>query len=189
MRLQEFYWEITRVLLRDYKKDYKGISYKTCDRKKHVCLGVPNKFYSHKRVLRFRSDHKVVWLVNSLLTVLLTSLLSSTEFTLLNTEWCAKFIVSLYSVQRYMYPLILDVALICRSHHYSARTCMKELRNRFCPSVSQSVSQSACLSSEKFLNQHIYWRKISNLPSKIRQPRASPASEFGDAHLCSFCNK
>ena len=111
-RLWEFYWEITRVLLKDYKsllRDYKSfterMSYKTCDRKKHVCLGVSsNKFYSRKRVLRLRSNHKVV---NSLLT----SLLSFTEFTLHQgfTEYwmvCKVYCyltVSLYSVQRYVY--------------------------------------------------------------------------------------
>ena len=39
--------------------------------------------------------------------------------------------------------------------YYSARACAKGLSNQFCPSVSLSV----CQSSEKFLNQHIYWVK------------------------------
>ena len=39
--------------------------------------------------------------------------------------------------------------------YYPASACAKGLRNRFCPSVSQSV----CLSGEKFWNQHIYWVK------------------------------
>ena len=38
---------------------------------------------------------------------------------------------------------------------YPARACAKGLSNRFCPSVSLSV----CLSSEKILNQIIYWVK------------------------------
>ena len=43
------------------------------------------------------------------------------------------------------------------THYYPACTCAKGLSNRFCPSVSLSVSQSVC--SENFWNQHIYYVK------------------------------
>ena len=39
--------------------------------------------------------------------------------------------------------------------HYPAHTCTKGLSNQFCPFVSQSV----CLSSDTFWNQHIHWFK------------------------------
>ena len=61
-------------------------------------------------------------------------------------------ISSYITVKVFRFQICLSCTHVQRSNdNYPACTFAKGLRNRFCPSVSQSVG----LSSEKFLNQHI----------------------------------